>query len=169
MYITIGKNYDKQPAWKVFIGIIFIYLPLFITLPFNILTAIFVYFHLKFVGGHNIKKYTDFLPKWTSHRYNSSNQIVVDDTKLPAPRKFKWFWLFNCKMYCPMSIALFDYISYLVKIVENWWCPFYHNKISKYRGSAVDASYWHIDPERKSKLHPDDRKNTIYNADRNMR
>ena len=27
MYVIIGKNYKKQPAWKAFIGIIFIYLP----------------------------------------------------------------------------------------------------------------------------------------------
>ena len=164
-YVIIGKNYCKQPTWKAFIGIIFIYLPLFITLPFNILTAIFVYFHLKFIGGSNIKKYTDFLPDWDSHRYTYENQPVVTDSKLPAPRKFKWFWLFNCKLYCPMSIALFDYLSYLVKIVENWWCPFYHNRVSVYKDSAVDKSYWHIDEDRLNKLHVDDKNNEIFNAE----
>ena len=166
MYVRLGKNYNKQPAWKALIGVLFIYLPLFITLPFNVMTAVFVYCHLKLIGGHNIKKYTDFLPNWDSHRYTRKNQIVVDDTKLPAPRKFKWFWLFNCKLYCPMSISLFDYISYLVKIVENWWCPFYHSKIDQYRESSVDASYWHIDADRRIKLHPEDRDSDIYNADK---
>ena len=76
-----------------------------------------------------------------------------------------WDWIFNCKVYCPLSVALLRYAVYLVKIVENWWCPFTHERKEEYADGAIDYSYWHIYPETKALLHPDDRDNPIWNRD----
>ncbi|WP_243688154.1 hypothetical protein [Geotalea toluenoxydans] len=62
-----------------------------------------------------------------------------------------------------MSVALFRYAVYLVKIVENWWCPFAHDQKQDYVESAVDKSFWHVDPDELNKLHPDDKENRIWN------
>lgn len=62
-----------------------------------------------------------------------------------------------------MSVALFYYMTYLVRIVENWWCPFHHDKKHEYKESAIDQSYWHIYETERSKLNPDDRENVIWN------
>jgi hypothetical protein len=62
-----------------------------------------------------------------------------------------------------MSVALFRYAVYLVMIVENWWCPFAHERKQEYAGAAIDESFWHIDPQELKKLHPDDKSNPIWN------
>ena len=62
-----------------------------------------------------------------------------------------------------MSVALFRYITYLVKIVENWWCPFHHDQKHEYLEGAIDQSFWHIHQKEKQKLHPDDRENPLWN------
>jgi hypothetical protein len=52
-----------------------------------------------------------------------------------------------------------------VKVVENWWCPFGHNKKDDgdYNEGAIDKSFWHIYPEERAKLHEDDLKNPLWN------
>jgi hypothetical protein len=74
----------------------------------------------------------------------------------------KWYWIFNCKVYCPLSVALIAYTLYLVKIVENWWCPFNHGKKCTYDDAAIDGSVWHLDGAHKKLLHPDDASNPIF-------
>ena len=66
-----------------------------------------------------------------------------------------------------MSVALFKYMAYLIQIVENWWCPFEHDKKAGYKDSAIDKSYWHIYERERSMLHPDDRENPIWNEEEN--
>ena len=72
------------------------------------------------------------------------------------------FWFYNCGIYCPLSIGLLRYYTYLVKIVENWWCPFYHDKKSDYADAPLDNSFWHIYSKENSKLHEDDKNCPIY-------
>jgi hypothetical protein len=53
----------------------------------------------------------------------------------------------------------------MVKVVENWWCPFNHDRKNSYTDGAIDQSFWHIYPEEKIKLHEDDKNNVIFNQD----
>lgn len=162
--VIIGRNYDDQPAWKRYVGVPFIYMPLLTTIPFVIVGVVLIKFHLKYVGGMNIRPYWSFVPVWISHRYQYDNQITYHtETTLFEPQAYRLYWIFNCKVYCPMSVALFRYCAYLVKIVENWWCPFHHDKKHEYIEGAIDQSYWHIHDEEKQMLHPDDRENPIWN------
>lgn len=142
--VIIGENYYNQPAWKRMLGVPFIYVPLFTTVPFVILGVLLIRFHLKYICGMNIRGYWSFVPGWISHRYQYNNQITchTDATRYQL-RAYRWYWIFNCKLYCPMSVALFRYSAYLVKIVENCWCPFYHDKKYEYRDGTIDQSYWH--------------------------
>ena len=165
--VIIGQNYAKTPLWKLALGVPIIYAPIVTSIPFAAVAVWLVKKHLNMVGARNLKKYSDFLPDWVSHRYNYENQIVLKDTRtkyLAAICKTKTFWIFNCKMYCPLSVALFSYLAYLVKIVENWWCPFNHNKKHTYKDGAIDYSFWHIADE-KNLLHKDDLNNAIWNQD----
>jgi hypothetical protein len=118
--------------------------------------------HLKLIGAKGVKPFSDFVPRWSSHRYTYSNQIVYEE-KWNEPESYRFFWIFNCKIYCPLSVALFRYMAYLVRVVENWWCPFDHDKKEAYRDSGIDYSYWHIDETKSAKLHKDDRENPIWN------
>lgn len=162
--VTIGRNYEDQPTWKKYVGVPLIYLPLIFTVPFVIIGIILVRFHLNYVGGMNIRSYWSFVPSWISHRYRYNDQIVYEsETNRYHFRYYRWYWIFNCKIYCPMSVALFHYMTYLVMIVENWWCPFHHNKKQEYKEAAIDQSYWHIYDQERDKLHPDDRDNPIWN------
>jgi hypothetical protein len=47
--------------------------------------------------------------------------------------------------------------------VENWWCPFAHNRKEEYAEGSIDKSFWHVYPQELEKLHPDDCKNPIWN------
>jgi len=162
--VTIGRRYENQPIWKRYLGVPLIYLPLLTTVPFVIVGVILVRLHLKYVGGMNIRSYWSFVPVWISHRYQYQNQITYhSETTQFQFRAYRWYWIFNCKLYCPMSVALFRYIAYLVMIVENWWCPFHHDQKHEYAISAIDQSYWHIHAEECSKLHPEDRENPVWN------
>lgn len=164
--VKIGNNFEKQPAWKVRLGVPLVYLPIIITIPFVILGVIVVRAHLKYVGATNIKSYWDFVPSWISHRYHYKNQIVYEtDTNWTHIRSYKFYWIFNCNLYCPMSVALFKYMTYLVSIVENWWCPFDHDKKAEYKDSSVDKSYWHLYQTERNKLHPNDRDNPVWNEE----
>ena len=164
--ITIGKNYSSQPGWKVFIGVPLIYIPLLTTVPFILIGVFLVRTHLAYVGGMNIKSYQDFVPEWISHRYHHADQITYSTgARWFNLRAYKWYWIFNCKLYCPLSVALFRYMAYLVMIVENWWCPFEHSKKCDYIDGAIDKSYWHLNNIDREKLHPDDLNNTIWNEE----
>jgi len=161
--VKIAVNYENQPLWKVFIGVPLIYVPILCTIPFVVLGVIIVKIHLKYIGGMDIQSYWDFVPSWTSHRYQLDNQITYSTgARWYNLRARQFYWIFNCKLYCPLSVALFRYAAYLVKIVENWWCPFAHDQKKYYKEGAIDQSYWHLHEVEKQKLHPDDRLNPIW-------
>ena len=162
--INIGHNFLTQAGWKIIIGVPLIYIPLITTIPFVAIGVLLVRMHLHFVGARNVKSYWEFVPDWISHRYQYHNQIVYHTgAKWYNLRASRWYWVFNCKLYCPLSVALFRYASYLVMIVENWWCPFDHDKKSCYSDGAIDLSYWHIHEAEKQKLDPEDLNNPIWN------
>ena len=160
--VRIGCNYEKQPLWKVILGVPLIYLPIITTVPFVAIGVILIKTHLKYVGGMNIKSYSDFVPAWISHRYENNEQPAINISRF-HPAHYRLFWIFNCKLYCPLSVALFRYVVYLVKIVENWWCPFAHDQKREYGEGSIDKSFWHVDPEEFVKLNPDDKLNPIWN------
>jgi hypothetical protein len=164
--VKIGSNYLKQPTWKRFVGVPLIYLPILTTIPFVLIGVLLIRTHLKLVGGMNILPYRDFVPAWVSHRYRYENQIVYSTgATWYNLRAWRFYWIFNCKLYCPLSVALFRYAAYLVKIVENWWCPFAHDKKQDYREAAIDKSYWHLHEQERQLLHPDDLNNPIWNEE----
>ncbi|MCB0335982.1 MAG: hypothetical protein KDD62_06735 [Bdellovibrionales bacterium] len=160
--ISIGVTYAEVSAFRRFIGVTFIYLPI-IFFPFVIVIACMTHFSLWILGARNLKRYKDFIPPMSSHRYNMSNQIVMDPRGPHLHLGWKIFWIFNCNYYCPLSVGLYDYIAYLVKAVENWWCPFHHARKSDYACAAIDSSYWHVKPGEIDKLHEDDLVNPIWN------
>lgn len=162
--VKIGCNHRAQPFWKFVVGVPLIYMPLFFTTPFVVVGIFLVKAHLTLVGGMDLKSYwRDFVPEWVSHRYTMRNQITGTDDSRFYLTKTRLFWIFNCKLYCPLSVASFRYMAYLVMIVENWWCPFNHGKKSDYSEGAIDQSFWHIYPEEVVKLSPEDRDNPIWN------
>lgn len=166
--VIIGRNYEKQPLWKKYFGVPFIYLPIIIMIPFVILGTLIIRFHLTVIGGMNIRSYWTFVPAWASHRYHYNNQIVYEtDTSIFQLRRYRWYWIFNCKLYCPLSVALFRYSTYLVQIVENWWCPFEHDKKHEYSEAKIDKSYWHIYEAEYNKLNVDDRYNPLWHEEEN--
>ena len=162
--VRIGENFDHQPLWKVFIGVPLIYLPLIFSIPFVIICVFIVKAHLRLLGAKNIRSFWDFVPAWASHRYCYGNQIVYSTgAAWHNLRHYRWYWIFNCKLYCPYSVALFRYIAYLTKVVENWWCPFGHDKKSDYAEGAIDKSYWHMHELEEGRLDKEDRDNSIWN------
>lgn len=162
--VAIGRNYEQQPVWKRYVGVPLIYFPLVTTVPFVLLGVLLIRTHLRYVGGMNIRTYWSFVPAWISHRYRYDNQITYhSETTRYQFRAYRWYWIFNCKLYCPLSVALFRYCAYLVMIVENWWCPFHHDQKAEYASAAIDQSYWHINAAERDKLHPEDRDNPIWN------
>ena len=164
--VKIGSNYLTQPRWKVFIGVPLIYFPLLTTIPFVMLGVLLVRTHLVYIGGVNIRSYWDFVPAWISHRYRHNDQIIYSTgAAWYNLRAHKFYWIFNCKLYCPLSVALFRYMAYLVMIVENWWCPFAHDKKPEYTKNTIDKSYWHLHATESARLHPDDLNNPIWNED----
>ena len=158
----IGKNHTKVPVLQRTVGLLFVYLPI-LTLPFVFLSAYLTYYHLKLIGGENIKTLSDFLPARSSHRYNLKNQITMDGSFKLSLAQSKLYWILNCTWYCPVSVALFEWHAYLVKLVENWWCPFTHEKKESYNNAKIDKSFWHIYPEDAIKLEPEYRDNGIWN------
>ena len=162
--VNIGENFRTRALWKVFIGIPLIYIPIIVSIPFVMICMFIVKSHLKLIGAKNMQSYWDFVPSWMSHRYTHHNQIIYSTgAKWHNLRAYRWYWIFNCKLYCPLSVALFRYTAYLVKIVENWWCPFEHDKKSEYSEGAIDKSYWHLHSQEIDRLHPDDRNNEVWN------
>jgi len=164
--VNIGSNFDRQPLWKVYLGVPLIYLPLLTTIPFMLIGVWIVRLHLTYIGGMNLRSYWEFVPAWASHRYRFGDQIIyTSGASWYSLRKYRWFWIFNCKLYCPLSVALFRYAAYLVKVVENWWCPFGHAQKTNYKDGAIDMSYWHLYEAERRRLHPDDLRNPIWNEE----
>lgn len=162
--VNIGCNHQKKSVLSRAIGLLFIYLPI-LTLPFVITSAYLTYFSLKLVGAENVKKWGDFLPDRASHRYELKNQITMDGSFKLSFAQSKLYWILNCTWYCPYSVGLFEWHAYMVKVVENWWCPFNHSRKNTYTDGAIDKSFWHIYPEEIVKLNPEDRDNVIFNKD----
>jgi len=163
--VQIGSNFSNQTKWKKAIGIPLVYVPIVTTIPFLAVGVFLVKLHLKLIGASNVRSYWDFVPAWVSHRYQLDDQITNPKSRWYNPGSYRAHWIFNCKLYCPLSIALCRYTAYLVMIVENWWCPFHHDQIENYREGAIDKSYWHLQPESREKIHPDDRGNPIWNEE----
>ncbi|QWF71771.1 hypothetical protein KEF85_04650 [Methylomonas paludis] len=163
--VNIGCHHKQQPVIARAIGLLFIYLPI-LTLPFVISSAYLTYWSLKLVGAENVKKWGDYLPSRASHRYNLKNQITMDGSFKFSMAQSKLFWILNCTWYCPYSVALFEWHAYLVKVVENWWCPFGHDRKDSYVDGAIDQSFWHIYPEEKAKLTEADKNNPIFTSDK---
>ena len=159
--VQIGGNYARQPFWKVILGVPLVYLPIITTVPFVVVGILLVKTHLKYVGGMDIKSYWDFVPAWVSHRFDNDQQPAISISPFNLAH-YRFFWIFNCKHYCPLSVALFSYATYLVKIVENWWCPFAHDRKESYAVGAIDKSFWHVYPKELEKLDPEDRENPIW-------
>lgn len=163
--VHISRNWQKKSLPKRFFSVALIYLPLFL-LPFALVSALITYAHLRLIGAENLKTLKDFMPRRHTCRYNYESQI------LPAAGRKYWFsavtrtklyWIFNCTAYCPFSVALFGWHAYLVKVVENFWCPFNHEKKCQYAEGAIDKSYWHLAPENAALMHPEDRDNPMWN------
>ncbi len=162
--VNIGYNYTKRSMLSRGVGLLFIYLPI-LTLPFVILSAYLTYWSLRLVGGENVKTWRDFIPDHSSHRYTYKSQITMRSYSFLTRFSFaqsKLYWIFNCNWYCPYSVALFEWHTYLVKVVENWWCPFTHERKKHYQDGSIDQSFWHISEENKAKLHEDDRNNPYF-------
>ena len=162
--VIIAREYAKISPLRVFAGLIFIYGPI-IFLPFILLPAFLVYVHLRIMGAKDLKTLRNFLPAWDSHRYKYKSQIVSHrSSRMAFWTRGRLYWIFNCTWYCPFSIGVLEWFTYLVKVVENWWCPFAHGRKPHYADAAIDFSYWH-NPADAAKLHPADRVNPIWNQD----
>jgi hypothetical protein len=166
--VQIGGNFVETPHWRFLAGVPLIYVPILVGIVPMILCALLVRTHLRMVGACNLKTYwKDFVPSWVSHRYTRKNQIVSDRFlarygSMVSITRSKLFWIFNCKLYCPLSIALLAYLVYLVKVVEQWWCPFGHDRKHTYADAPIDRSFWHANGDV-GLLHPDDRENPSWN------
>jgi hypothetical protein len=168
--VQIGSYFEDIPQWRFLAGVPLIYIPILVSIVPLVISALLVRTHLWMVGARGLRSYwRDFVPTWVSHRYTRSNQIVSDRfaTKYGALAKItrsKLFWIFNCKLYCPLSAALLAYLSYMVKVVEQWWCPFGHDKKHTYADAPIDKSFWHANGDI-GLLHPDDLENASWNED----
>lgn len=162
--VEIGKNHRNMSVARRTLGLIFVYLPI-VTLPFVFASAYMTYFHLWLVGAKNVKKFSDYLPERASHRYTLKTQPTMEPGFGLSLSQSKVYWILNCTWYCPVSVAVFEWHSYLVKLVENWWCPFTHDKKQGYSNAKIDKSFWHIYPEDIVKLTDEDRDNPIWNED----
>lgn len=161
--VVIGKHHKKVPRIQQFFGVCLVYLPIF-TLPFVLISGYITQIHLRLMGAENIKPLKSFFPDKKSFRYTMKNQITMEPGYGLSPTQTKLFWILNCTWYCPVSVGIFEWHAYLVKLVENWWCPFHHSKKEvHYRDGAIDQSFWHIYPEDIGKLTSEDRDNPIWN------
>jgi hypothetical protein len=163
--VIIQKGYDQVSSIRVLFGLFFIYLPA-IFLPVVIVSGLLVYTHLLMLGARNLKTLSDFLPDRGSHRYSVLRKQVVHRgaPKVGFWTRLRLFWFINCTFYCPVSVGVLEWNAYLVKVVENWWCPFEHEKKAGYANAAIDGSYWH-NPKDIATLVPEDRENPIWNEE----
>ena len=166
--VSIGAPYRKASSLQAFVGLFFIYAPI-IFLPAFVVTAVLVYVHLRMMGARDIKPLKDFLPDRKSHRYRYKSQIVYrGGRRIAFWERSRLFWVFNCTLYCPLTVGLLEWTAYQVKLVENWWCPFAHGTKHTYADAPIDYSYWHT-VETVQDLHPDDRNNPVWNQDADYR
>lgn len=164
--VTIGESFYSLSPWRRYLGTMLIYLPILTSLPFVLIGVIVTYAHLRILGAKNLKTFWEFVPGWSTHRYSKLSDQITFKMDLTAPwLNSKLFWMFNCNFYCPLSVGLYEYSTYLVKMVENFWCPFFHDRKEAYAESAVDKSFWHIVPENRDQLHPEDRECKIWNEE----
>lgn len=164
--VIIGHRFEQVSFLRRCLAVPLIYVPFFILLIPLRISGSLVYWHLRLMGAEKLKTLADFLPDRKSHRYDLKSQIVYDSGPWFAFwQKTRLYWIFNCTFFCPYSVALLDWISYMTKVVENWWCPFTHAKKSAYACGAIDQSLWHISLTEKAKLHPDDRDNPMWNEE----
>jgi len=139
-------NIKRRNSVVLQLGKILVFIMLTLCLPFVIFSALITVVHLKMAGATNVKAYRSFLPE--NKTFSSA----------------KTCWVANYSRLLVFSTTLFDWHAYLVKLVENWWCPFHHNrKEPHYRAGAINQSFWHLYPEDFKKLSPDDRDNPIWN------
>lgn len=163
--VCIGKHHRDISFSRQFFGVLLIYVPV-LTLPFVLLSGFISHVHLRLMGAQNIRPLRSFFPDKKSFRYTMSNQITMKPGYGLSPTQTKLFWILNCTWYCPVSVGIFEWHAYLVKLVENWWCPFHHSKKNNhYREGALDKSFWHIYPDDIVKLNPEDRDNPIWNEE----
>lgn len=163
--VFIANDFKHASLWYRLTTVSLIYLPIF-SWPFVLASAWITYLHLRMLGAKNIRPLSSFLPDRKSHRYDMKTQITMQPKSMLNPVRAKTFWVANCTWYCPYSVGLFEWHSYLVKVVENWWCPFQHDrKDAHYKSGAINQSFWHIYPEAVVKLHPKDYQNPIWNKD----
>jgi len=163
--VVIGGRIRQTPIPRQIVAVPMVYLPL-LFLPFVRISAALTYWHLRALGADNLKTLRDFLPEKASHRYDLKGQILAKKTlKVDFWSGSRSFWIFNCTFYCPYAVGLFAWHTYLVKVVENFWCPFHHSRKASYADAAIDKSFWHAYPEDVVKLHPDDLENPIWNAE----
>ena len=117
--VRIGENFGPQPLWKVFIGVPLIYLPLIVSVPFVVICVWLVKAHLHLMGAKNIRSYWDFVPHWVSHRYRYRDQSIYSTgAKWHNLRHYRWYWIFNCTLECPLRVALFQPSHGLVRILR---------------------------------------------------
>jgi hypothetical protein len=160
--VVIGKNFEELGFVRSRFAFLLIYLAILGFIPLLVFGKL-MYWHLKLAGAENVKPFRDFLPHRHSYRYTMKSQILFDRSSILLKQKF--FWIFNCSYYCPYSVAMLEWMTYLAKLVENWWCPFGHGRKLHYASSSIDRSFWHLYPSEAAKLHPDDRTNPIWNED----
>jgi hypothetical protein len=160
--VSIAGNFKDVGFVRSVSAFVLIYVAILGFVPLLIFAEL-MYWHLKLIGAENVRRLRDFLPPRHSYRYSLKSQIVFDKSLFLLRRKL--FWIFNCSYYCPYSVALLDWMAYLAKLVENWWCPFAHGKKIAYASSAIDRSFWHVYPSEAAKLHPDDLTNPLWNND----
>lgn len=158
--VTIGKNFRRVSLFRSRFAFLLIYLSILAFIPL-VFFGVLVYWHLKLIGAENVRSLSDFLPSPNSHRYDLRSQIVFDKSSFLL--RSRLYWIFNCRYYCPFSVALLEWLSYLAKVVENWWCPFAHDKKVNYEGGSIDRSFWHLYPSEAIKLHPEDLTNPLWN------
>ena len=109
--IHIGQGFRDASPVRTFFGLFFVYAPVFV-LPFVLLGGCLVYIHLKIMGATNLKTLRDFLPDWKSHRYQYKTQIVKEDVYPYAFwARLRAYWIFNCSIYCPLSVAILEWTA----------------------------------------------------------
>ena len=160
----IAQHYAKRSPFWSFLSLPFIYLPI-LFLPVFLISGVMVATHLKLIGAKDLRPLRSFMPPRDSHRYDLKSQIVRNhENMFVFWVRSRIFWIFNCTFYCPISVGVLRWHTYLVMTVENWWCPFTHQFKSEYSQAAIDASYWHAVGDI-TQLHPDDHDNPIWNGE----
>lgn len=120
--LTIGEYYFSKPVWQRAMAVPLIYAPIAITVPFTATGNVLIRLSLSEYGATDLHSYATYLPAWASHRYTYDTQIVMGTgfkwspyAMLDILKGTRAFWIFNCKMYCPASVALYRHTTYLLE------------------------------------------------------